>query len=784
MKAIMKRIFPLISAALLLIQVNAQEVTQTIRGKIVDQDSRATLIGANILVVASDPILGASTDLDGTFRIENVPLGRTNLKVTYLGYEEKVIPNVIVEAGKEVVLEIELAESVVNMEEVKVTAKKNKAEALNEMAMVSAKSFTVEETSRYAGSLGDPARMVSAYAGVTGDATGNNDIVVRGNSSKGIQWRLEGVEIPNPNHFANEGMTGGPINALNSDMLSNSDFFTGAFAPQYGNAYSGVFDMRLRTGNNEKREYSFGFSVLGIDFTAEGPFKKGGSSSYLANYRYSSIALLDNMGVVDFFGVPKYQDASFKMLFPTKKAGTFSLFGLGGISSIYQEFTDKNENVSSISDFKTNLGVVGLNHTYLFNSKTYLKSSLSVGGNSSKQDYKEQLTNDTDFDPYYEEELWKASPRVASTLHHKFNAKHKIKTGFIYTQNLFNFQSRVWNEGLGQMETLLSNDGSAGLAQGFASWKYRITEDLTAVSGLHYTHFMLNNANSIEPRVALKWEFTPKQSIHAGFGVHSRLEPLTYYFAYRTEEDGSSVQHNKDLGLAKARHYVLGYENMLSRNLNFKAEIYYQELYNVPIENVDTSTYSSLNMTEGWTSRELSNDGTGRNFGLELTLEKFFANKYFFLVTGSLYRSLYTPADGVERNSRFDGNYAANALFGKEFRLGKPERNQTLGVSGKIQFIGGNYYTPIDLQASMDENGTIFQEDKPFSIKGDDVFQANLAITYRKDRKKATHEFKIDIQNVTNYQATTFQYYDSDLKEVSEAKQLTMLPVLGYKIKF
>lgn len=781
----MKKISIIIAAILLVAGSVSAQVTQTIRGRMIDQDSRATLIGANITVLGSDPLLGASTDIDGNFRIDNVPVGRVNLQVTYIGYEDKVIPNVLVGSGKEVVLEIELAESVNEMQAVQVTATKNKAEVLNEMAMISAKSFTVEETSRYAGAISDPARMVSSFAGVTGDATGNNDIVVRGNSSKGIQWRLEGVEIPNPNHFADEGQTGGPINALNSAMLSNSDFFTGAFAPEYGNAYSGVFDMRLRAGNNEKREYGFGFSVLGIDFTAEGPFKEGGQSSYLANYRYSSLALLDQAGIVDFSGVPKYQDGSFKLLFPTKNAGTFSVFGLGGLSGIFEEIEDTSNTIFSTADYWAKMGVAGVNHTYLFNDKTYLKSSVSIAGNASGVDYQEKDIEGTgQLKPLYDDLLEKTTTRVASTVHHKFNAKHKLQVGGIYSLNDFNFQSRYFDKELDRYQTLLQNDGNAGMAQAFVSWKYRITEDLTLVSGVHYMQFMLNDANSIEPRAGLSWEFKKGQSLNAGFGVHSKLEPLTYYFAHQDQEDGSTITPNTDLGLSKARHYVIGYDNMLTSNLHMHIEAYYQEMYNIPIEDVDSSSFSAVNMVEGWTSKSLVNEGTGRNYGVELTLERFFANRYFFLVTGSLYKSLYTAKDGIERNSRFDGNYAANLLFGKEFVLGNPEKNRTFTVSGKALLMGGHYYTPIDLQKSIEENSTVLQTDKPFSKKGDDVFQANLALTYRKDRKKTTHEFKIDVQNVTNNQAVTFEYFDDTNGEVVEVYQLSILPVISYKIAF
>ena len=357
----------LLSALLAGININnyATDLTQTIRGTVIDQDTRETLLGATVILVSSADITGATTNLDGIFRLENIPVGRVDIKVSYVGYEEKYIANIILSSGKETVLNVELTESIEELDEVEVFYKKTKSEFSNDMATVSAKAFTVEETKRYAGSINDPARMVSSFAGVTGNQEGTNDIVVRGNSPTGIQWRLEGEEIPNPNHFAEEGSTGGPINALNSNMLANSDFYSGAFAPEYGNAFSGVFDMRLRNGNNEKREYSFSAGILGTDFTAEGPFKKGNSSSYLVNYRYSTLAILDDLGVVDFYGVPKYQDLSYKVVVSTKNAGVFSSFGLFGKSNIYQEdVEEENEEmmdyVYRTNEFAGDLAVVGL----------------------------------------------------------------------------------------------------------------------------------------------------------------------------------------------------------------------------------------------------------------------------------------------------------------------------------------------------------------------------------------------------------------------------------------
>ena len=377
----------------------SQTLTQTVRGRIVDQESRTALPGANVIVLDSTNRLGSTTDVDGNFRIDNVPVGRISLGITFIGYEDKMLRNILVTSGKETVLDIVLKESLTMMEAIEINDDKDKSEIANEMALTSARAFTVEETKRYAGSFNDPARMVSAYAGVDTDPSGNNSIIVRGNSPKGIQWRLEGIDIPNPNHFSDEGATGGPINTLNSQMLANSEFYTGAFAPEFGNALSGVFDMRLRNGNNEQREYSFSLGALGTDASIEGPFVKGGGSSYLVNYRYSTLSLLNNLGLVDFDGIPKYQDLSFKVNIPTASFGTFSFFGLGGKSNIQEEEfeDDSEEKLLEQGNYKAHMGVVGVTQYWSLSSNTYLQNSISVSENGSGyRGYKPNDQNEID----------------------------------------------------------------------------------------------------------------------------------------------------------------------------------------------------------------------------------------------------------------------------------------------------------------------------------------------------------------------------------------------------
>ncbi|MBL6445441.1 TonB-dependent receptor [Fulvivirga sp. 29W222] len=766
--------------------LSAQKLTQTVRGKIIDKDSRTSLPGANVVVLNTDPVLGASTDLNGEFRIEKVPVGRISLKITYIGYEDIMLSNILVTSGKEVVLDLNMQESLTSMDEIVIKADKDKSEIANEMALVSARGVTVEETKRYAGSLNDPARMVSGYAGVTGDASGNNFIVVRGNSPKGIQWRLEGIEIPNPNHFSDEGATGGPINALNSEMLANSEFYSGAFAPEYGNALSGVFDMRLRKGNNEEYEYSASIGILGTAATAEGPLAKNGRSSFLVNYRYSTLTLLSELGILDFDGIPKYQDLSFKVHLPTKSLGTFSIFGLGGKSNILtKEYDDEDEDkLLHQGDYQADMGVVGATQYLPLGSKTYLQNSVSFSKNGSgylghEPDSRQDLfmLDDAQLDKY--------SFKGASTLNHKFNARHNLQAGLIYTYHNFEFYSQYFDPVPNEYVINQNTKQDASHYQGFVSWKYRPWEDVTVVSGVHAQGTTLNNNTSIEPRASIRWQFHPRQALSAGWGIHGKMESLTNYYSIIEDGIGSTSTPNTELDFSKARHYVVGYENRLGANLFFKMEAYYQQLYNIPVEGNLNSSYSLLNQVEWFTDRRLVNEGTGENLGVELTLERYFSDSYFFMVTGSFYDSKYKGMDGVERDSRFNGNYAGNVLIGKEFELSTREgKKKVLGLNAKVSIMGARKFTPIDVQASMEQDKTVYLEDKAYSLKGDDVFLTNLSITYRIDRKKTSQELKLDVQNVTNNAARIEQYYNDVTNEVEYMDQLPLLPVLMYTIHF
>lgn len=784
----MKTLKIILAIALLFVgQQGLAQLQQTVRGTVVDQDSKAALDGVTVVVTAQGQNFGAISNEDGAFTITDIPVGRVDIRITYVGFETRYLPNQLLSSGKELVLNIEMQESFASLKDAVVTGTKKKNRVINEMAIVSSRSFSVEETKRYAGAIDDPARMVSAYAGVNIDAEGNNDIIVRGNSSKGILWRLEGMEIPNPNHFANDGSTGGPINALNSNMLGNSDFLTGAFSPEYGNAVSGVFDMRLRNGNNSKREYTATASVLGLDMAAEGPFKQGYSGSYLINYRYSTLDLLDRTGVVDFGGVPRYQDLSFKVNLPLGEKHKISAYGLGGLSSISQlvesEDPEEPEHVLFKGEFYTNLGVLGASHLYQLNSKAYVKTQFQLSTTGNRGDAfipdSNQRLYEVARDNYIQNSF-----KVASTFNVKLNANNKLKSGFILNRQGYDLTAKYWSFESNQLENLLAQEGSAYVVQGFSSWQHRFSQELTFVGGLHYLHSFLTESSNLEPRAAIAWDMNKRHSFNAGMGIHSKLESLSLYMAQERQDDGSFVRNNSDLDLMKAAHFVIGHRYQITTKTSFKYELFYQHLYDVPIDTRTGSNSSLLNRTASFTTTPLDNEGTGRNYGLELTAERVLSDGYYFLSTLSLYKSQYTAADGIERESKFSGGHVFNLLFGKEFAVGNPSKNRILFVNAKTAWIGGSRYTPIDLAASIELGDEVLHEDRPYATKGDDILKIDLAIGMRRNKKKYNTEWKIDVQNVTNNQAVVDEYYIHGNQSIEKAVQLGLFPVLSYKWQF
>lgn len=771
------------------LHVSSQTVTQTIRGTVIDKISQSPLPGAVVVLVNSNPLNGSGTDENGKFKLSDVPIGKQTLKISFIGYKEVIMQNLSVNAGKELILTVTMEEDLKTMDEVVVTAKVEKNKPLNDMSTVSTRAFSVEETQKFAAAVNDPARMASSFAGVVSADDGNNNISIRGNAPNGLLWRMEGVEIPNPNHFANVGASGGGISILSSQVLGNSDFSTGAFAAEYGNALSGVFDLRLRKGNNQKREYTLQLGVLGADVSTEGPFKKNYDGSYLINYRYSTLNLLSKIGVPLGDAITNFQDLSLNVSLPAGKLGTFGIFGFGGIS--FQTTTAKKDSMKWAEDnftrlntnFYSNTGAIGITNTKLFNNQSYLKTALVFSGVKNGY-FEEKMQNDLSTLTKENEQYYTQSKVTLSTTYtKKINARSNVRTGFIINQLGYNMMLKDKADTT-VLLTRIDVKGSTQTLQAFFQWNYKLNSRLTTNIGMHYFHLLLNNSTSVEPRASLKYELSAKHNITFGYGLHSQLQPLGIYFAQQPFPDGSYSNPNKNIALSKAHHLVLGYDWNINSYSHIKTEVYYQHLFDIPVSTDKTSTFSVLNSNGGYTTDPLANNGLGKNYGLELTYERFLHNNLYYLVSGSWYNSTYKAANGEWYNTRFNTNYALTITAGKEWTLSEKRKNRIIGVNIKSVYVGGMHYTPVNLDASIAKGETVEETSKTFENKNPDYYRLDVRISVKRNYKKLTSTLALDIQNTTNRKNIGGQYYDINTGKIKYWYQSPLIPILSYRVEF
>lgn len=763
-------------------------ITQSVHGRVLDGASQQGLTGV-IVVLQSDNNINTTTDENGYFVLSNVPLGRQSFQFTYMGFETYIAREIPVITGKQPELNVQMNESLKQLDEVTVSASRDKIKPMNEFATVSARSFSVEETRRYAASFADPARMVMNFPGVSNGGDMDNGIVVRGNSPKGVLWRLEGIEIPNPNHFSALGATGGAVSMLNGNTLGNSDFYTGAFAPEIGNALSGAFDINFRNGNTERNEHTVQIGVMGIEVATEGPFKKGKKASYLFNYRYSTLALLEQIVDISGGALPKYQDAALKINLPTEKAGTFSIFGLGGHNAVDVKAVadsskwDEENNGTNFTNRST-MGVAGISHQYFLNSNAYIKTVVS--GSYSKALQEADTLNPGDGyrkDPIEHTSFINNAYRGSILYNQKLSARHTFRTGIIAQQLNYDFASQYYNGTEKVWKNILTSDGGTQFYQAYIQWKARLAEKLTLVGGAHGSYLALNGKYSIEPRASLAYQMNSSK-ITLAAGLHSKPEHISTYMFENSANGNVLTYPNKNLDLSRAFHGVAGYDVTLFKNLKVKAEVYYQKLYSIPVERDTASSFSMINAENLYSLMEadqpLVSEGTGENYGIDLSIERPFYKGYYILATGSLFTSSYTNYKGDKYNTRYNRGHQLNLIGGKEFKVGK----NILGLNGKVMYSGGLRESLIDKNESIAQGKQVIVPGKFYTEQGQAYFRIDASTYYKMNGKKATHTIQMEVQNVMNRENYYFSYFDSETGNIKRVNQLGILPVLSYRIDF
>ncbi|MBR3087474.1 MAG: TonB-dependent receptor [Prevotella sp.] len=765
-------------------QVTQQaQAVQTIRGQVCDVASGEPMAGVTV-TVENGITMGTVSDAEGNFVIENVPVGRHAVRATFIGYEPVVLKEQLLSSGKEMVLNLRMRENISELGEVVVKPRVNKQMPLNEMAQVGARMFSVEEATRYAGGMADPARTASMFAGVaTGGAT--NGISIHGNSPQMLQWRVEGVEVNNPNHFAEITEAGGGIfTSLNGTVLANSDFLTGAMPAEFGNALSGAFDMKMRCGNNMKYEHAVQIGTLGIDFASEGPLGKGSKASYLVNYRYSFLEIAKKLHAINMEKETlDYQDLSFKLNMPTTKAGTFAVWFTGLIDNYENEVPDVSE-WETLWDMNDSWSrqrscAGGLTHTFRFRSGGTLRSNVAFTGNHNRlkqNDYDQQMNKTPDMEG--RNASWNV---IISTQHqHKFSSRYTMQNGFEH-QHLDFHTWLDWVQTVGgPLFRVYESEGNTGLTRFYTNHKVVLSRRLSTVAGVNVMWFYLNNQWLVEPRISLQYKTSPSSTLSLAYAMNSRKETTDTYFVTMAGQNP-----NKGLGLTRSHHISASFAQRLGDNAMLKIEPYWQWLFDVPVE--QGTTYSILNHHMFFQDRALVNKGAGCNYGIDFTLERYLKDGFYGMLTATLYKSEYRDAQGEWHHSRHDRRYITNIVGGKEWMMGRAKKN-VFGVNGRLTLMGGDRYTPIPEGTTFEEimerpDKSIPMDDgiDPFcKQKGLNVGYA-FSVKYTINKKHTSHHFILEYLQMRTFHGQTYNLKTHEI--VDQFTSLTF-PNIAYRVEF
>ena len=778
----------------------AQTPTQSILGEVVDKASQQPIIGATVLLVGGQEMKGTVTDIDGSFQLDEVPVGRVRVQVSYVGYQTLETEDMILSSAKPLQVRLAINEGIM-LDGVEVLASGNVNAPINPFSVVSTRSFSVEETERIAASVNDMGRMALSFPGVQqGRDDTENDIIIRGNSSFGMLWRLEGIDIPNPNHFARPGTSGGGITVFSAQLLSRSDFSTGAMAAEYGNALSGAFDIHLRSGNKVDRDYRVKIGLLGLDFAAEGPFKQG-ESSYVVNYRYSTLGLLNKMGfhLIGERVSNDFQDLSFNLDLTGKNPRhKFTVFSLAGISlEHYTPVSDPTARDYGVANHwedreqGSNMAVVGGTYTWLIDDQSYFKVVAAGMYSEIFRRYDTLSLNDERF-RYNTQEYLDYRFSTAASYNRKFSDRWNFKTGLIAHQVVYDFfketapRTSVDDINVVQSELSVEGGGTTQSTQAYAQFTWQPTDRIDVNAGLHGMHLFLNNTSALDPRLSMQYRINQKHTTSLAFGQHSQWLPLAAYF-FNEEQviDGqtTTVLPNFNLKPIHSMHYVLGHHYVTPGKLKITVEVYLQQLRNVPVAPDADNDYWMLNNQNDFPEFAVVNEGTGLNYGVDFAIEKFFSNQIYFLITASRFESTYETYGGDRFNTRFGTKWVSSYTLGKEFNFKKA---RVLQVGGRVLLNGGFRYTPYDPVASQAAGVFVPLAGAQWSEQVNPYFRIDGRISYRYNRPKWSGVISLDVQNATSRKNTNSVAYNAETNETffRQYPGGDFIPVLSFQFDF
>jgi len=766
---------------------------QALRGTIRDVDNGAFITGATVVLrfnKAGTAPISLATNPRGEFLFEKVRVGYYALEVSAQGYENQIIQEINIVSGKEQILEVMLRRSAAQLSEVTISATQPGRRPLLPLGEI---PLTRDQTARFPAMFFDPARLATAYPGVAQMDDGTNILSIRGNSPSAVRWRLEGVDIVNPNHLPNAGTfsdrpaaASGGILMFSAQLLDNSSLLTGPMPAGYGDALGGVMDMNLRRGNNRRHEFTAQAGLVGMDLAAEGPLGSQKSNtddqsaaSYLVNYRYSTVGLLGQLGVSFGDEQINFQDISFNLNYQGKRGGRWSVFGLGGKSeNIFKHKTDTAEikyykDFFDI-DFESKTGVLGVSNWFPLGKKAWIKTSVAFSEQSSERNAR---TSSFAFRDSYDQV--KESKKSGSiTYSQRLSRKYRLTGGVFGTFQKFQADAVVNNFG----QDPASHDYLLAQPWTQLSWNSRNQKNTSSL-GVHTVFFKVGSdpygkgSFSVEPRFIFSRKLAEKHRLSFAAGMYSQVPSAWLLSRYQYE-------------LLRSQKVELAYAFEFAPFWQLKTAIYRQWINNSPYflnENLGLLNDSEFRLGNNFASY---NTALGANQGVEATVERVLSNGWFLLGTASLYDSKFTKTSSPSKTdwlpTRWDLGHLVNLTFGKEWQREKrPGKERTIGLNARGVWTGGVREAEIDKMVSEQEGATVINKRIGYSKQYPDYFRIDLRVYWRKNlgnRRNST--FALDLQNLTNKQNLAYHFYDPYTRKIENKYQLGTIPNFSWRLEF
>lgn len=768
----------------LLIPVNVLFAQQAIIGVVKENFTEKPLENVHVNLLAGETrIAQTTTNEKGRFMFEHVAVGHYELAFSHLSFIPFTQPGVEVNAAYPTHIEAKMDLSMVDLKEITIFPPKERGTSSNRMALLSSYSIDAVDARKLAGSLDDPARVAGLLPGVASyKGFSANFISIRGNSPRGFKYYLEGVELPNPTHFARIGSSGGTFTIFSMHLMGKSDFFSGAFPAEYGDATAGVMDVRFREGGTNDHQYMMKLGTLGIDLASEGPLNRKKSSSYVANYRYAVVGLGRLFGLAT---QPVYQDISFNLNLPLSSKSKLKVFGIAGMSDRERpSVSDPLNWTEDLDRYRLNLGskmaTIGSNYS-LRASENSVFGMTMMAGVSEQYDNKHYIFDDLVMRARQINETASVPISFTTSLKHKFGKHHSNKTGVALNAAWHDWQALKYNMATDVLDTLVTGSGHSVTTKAYTSSTFNLTYRWKVNIGVNWLYHSVNKKQAIEPRAGISFLINDNNKISFAYGRHSQAEHFATYRFQFTDSTGKITFPNRNLDFIRSDHFILGWKSRLFSNHRLVLEVYYQQLMNVPVE--PGGTFSTINLKELDELRALENTGSGRNFGIDVGLERFEENGLYYMLNGSLFRSYYTAGDRVERPSTFDLGYISRFLLGKEYSIGKDKQN-FLGWNTNFSVMGGQAYTPIDLDASRAALETIYNESAAYSEREDALLFLDLTVTFRKNKKSSSTLWSLQLKNLFANGNALYREYDSVTDKEVTIPSTGFFPNISYKISF